>query len=146
MDALAHSAARLRQWCIEKALPIWAERAQRPDGSWVEHLNLDGTADIAAERRWRVLARQVYVYAKATSLGWFDGEDIAVKTYNVMTATGYVHRVCADGKITNDIAHLLGIRPRIFSRLLRFAQLGRGDHLHSARDLLRIFYASDPVF
>ncbi len=106
MDALAHSAARLRQWCIEKALPIWAERAQRPDGSWVEHLNLDGTADIAAERRWRVLARQVYVYAKATSLGWFDGEDIAVRTYKAMTATGYVHRVGADGTITNDMRDL----------------------------------------
>ena len=71
-DALQLSAARLKKWCSEHALPLWAERAHLEDGSWVEHLHLNGQPDLAAERRWRVLARQVYVYAKATSLGWFD--------------------------------------------------------------------------
>lgn len=106
MDALHHSAARLRHWCIEKALPLWAERAQKPDGSWVEHLHLDGTADIEAERRWRVLARQIYVYAKAGSLRWFDGQNIAVKTYKRFKATGYVHRVSANGTISNTMRDL----------------------------------------
>ena len=55
-----------------RALPYWADHAQNTDNSWAEHLYLDGFPDLNAERRWRVLARQVYVYAKATSLGWYD--------------------------------------------------------------------------
>lgn len=108
--ALDKSAERLKQWCIEKALPFWAETARFPDGSWVEHLHLDRTPDRLAERRWRVLARQVYVYAKATKLGWYDGEEIARSTYQVMQDKGlnlliegaYVHRILPDSTITDS--------------------------------------------
>lgn len=106
MDALAQSAKRLKAWCSDQALPLWAERAQNSDGSWVEHLRLDKTADQEAERRWRVLARQVYVYAKADAIGWFDGRDIAVSTYQKMIAVGHVHRVSAEGVITNPMRDL----------------------------------------
>ncbi len=99
-DYLKNSAARLKQWCIQKALPLWEERAHLPDGSWVEHLTLDGTADIAAERRWRVLARQVYVYAETTRSGWYEGEVTARATYDKMQQTGYVQRVTSEGKPT----------------------------------------------
>lgn len=61
MDALTQASARLRDWCAQRALPYWAEHAQKQDNSWVEHLYLDGLPDLNAERRWRVLARQVYV-------------------------------------------------------------------------------------
>jgi mannose-6-phosphate isomerase len=106
MDALERSALRLRKWCVELALPLWVNRAQNPDGSWVEHLNLDGTADLVAERRWRVLARQVYVYAKASAMGWYDGRDVAISTYIKMKSVGYVHRVSSDGEITNGMRDL----------------------------------------
>lgn len=102
-DHLKISANRLTQWVREKALPIWAERAQLSDGSWVEHLKLDGQPDLEAERRWRVLARQVYVYAKATELGWYDGRGIATQTYERILEIGYVHRVGMDGQIKNDM-------------------------------------------
>jgi len=101
-DSLSQSAARLRTWCVDHALPVWAERAQRPDSGWVEHLHLDGRPDHAAERRWRVLARQVYVYARASSLDWYDGRQIAVSTYEKMTETGYVHRVSSGGQVTDS--------------------------------------------
>lgn len=109
-DYLKKNAERLKSWCIDAALPLWAETARFPDGSWVEHLNLDGSPDRQAERRWRVLARQVYVYATATRLGWYDGEEIARSTYDVMRDKGlsvmmddgYVHRILPDGTITND--------------------------------------------
>lgn len=106
MDKLAQSSARLKEWCALRALPYWAEHAQRADKSWIEHLNLDGTPDLTAERRWRVLARQVYVYAKAASLGWFDGRDIAVLTYEKVKSVGYVHRVNSDGEIVNSMRDL----------------------------------------
>ena len=102
-DALQTSAARLKRWVIDKALPVWAERAQLADGSWVEHLTLEGEPDLSAERRWRVLARQVYVYAKATQLGWTDGREISVRTYTRMREVGYVHRVGMDGVVNNPM-------------------------------------------
>lgn len=109
--SLKNSANRLKSWCVEAALPYWAENARFPDGSWVEHLNLDGSPDKNAERRWRVLARQVYVYATAARLGWYDGEEIARTTYQVMRDKGlslmmddgYVHRILPDGTISNDM-------------------------------------------
>ena len=106
MDALTQSAARLKTWCVSRALPYWAAHAQRPDKSWVEHLNLDGTPDLAAERRWRVLARQVYVYAKASTMGWYDGREVAISTYKKMQAIGYVHRVSPEEVITNPMRDL----------------------------------------
>ena len=98
--ALENSAKRMRNWVIDKALPLWAERAQHKSGRWVEHLHLDGTPDLSAELRWRVLARQIYVYAEATRWNWYDGTQIARQTYDHMRKTGYVQRVKADGTVT----------------------------------------------
>ena len=97
---LKESAERIRRWVIDKALPFWAERAQHQSGRWVEHLHLDGRPDLTAELRWRVLARQIYVYAEATRWNWYDGIEIARQTYEHMRATGYVQRVKADGTVT----------------------------------------------
>ena len=99
-EALQNSAQRMRSWVIDRALPLWADRAQHESGRWVEHLHLDGTPDLTADLRWRVLARQIYVYAEATRWNWFKGEDIARQTYEHMRETGYVQRVDADGKVT----------------------------------------------
>lgn len=100
--ALKDSALRMRDWVIDKALPLWAIRAQHESGRWVEHLNLDGTPDLTADLRWRVLARQIYVYAEATRWNWFDGTDVARQTYKHMRERGYVARVKADGTVTDS--------------------------------------------
>ena len=97
-EPLKQSAEKIRSWVIHKALPLWAERAQYESGRWVEHLHLDGRPDLLAEVRWRVLARQIYVYAEATRLGWYDGTEIARQTYTQMRKIGYVHRVNANGE------------------------------------------------
>lgn len=103
--ALRRSAARLRE-CMAMALPIWAARAQRPDGSWVEHLTLDGTPDLGAERRWRVIGRQAVAYAQGTLAGWHDGTDTARRSFDAYwsqgwTGTHMVHRIGADGTVTD---------------------------------------------
>lgn len=98
--ALNNSARRIRRWVIDKALPLWAARAQMSNGRWVEHLHLNGKPDLTAELRWRVLARQIYVYAEATRWNWYDGTDVARHTYAHMRKTGYVQRVNAEGKPT----------------------------------------------
>lgn len=97
----------LKAWVTDTALPVWAERAQRPGGDWVEHLHLDGTPDENAERRWRVLARQAVAYAHAAHLGWYpDGEQIAKRTFEAYwqqgwTGTHMVHRILPDGTISD---------------------------------------------
>jgi len=135
-DCLGTSAARLRLWCSEVALPVWAARAQKADGSWVEHLHLDGTPDTSAERRWRVLARQIYVYAKASSLGWFDGRDIAISTYKKMVATGFVHRVSARGAIVNPMRDLYDHAFYILAASSLYALTQDRGYLNDAEDLL----------
>lgn len=71
------AATRLRQWCMNEALPLWAERGRNARGGFYERLFHDGTPDIGADIRIRVEARQTYVYAHATRLGWYDGLAIA---------------------------------------------------------------------
>ena len=136
MDALQQSAARLRVWCVDHALPVWAERAQNQDGSWVEHLHLDGTADHAAERRWRVLARQVYVYAKASNLGWFDGRSIAISTYEKMLEVGYVHRVDSNGNVTNSMRDLYDHAFYVLAASSLYALTRDQKYLNDAESLL----------
>ena len=136
MDALQISSKRLSQWCIQSALPVWAARAQRPDGSWVEHLHLDGTADTSAERRWRVLARQVYVYAKASSLAWFDGQMVAVSTFAKMKSLGYVHRVDHEGQIINSMRDLYDHAFYILAASSLYGLTGKQTYLDDAETLL----------
>lgn len=136
MDALQQSAARLRAWCVNRALPVWADRAQNPDGSWVEHLHLDGSADKAAERRWRVLARQVYVYAKADSLGWFKGQKVAVSTYEKMIEVGYVHCVSSDGQVTDSTRDFYDHAFYILAASSLYALTRERKYLDDAEELL----------
>jgi mannose-6-phosphate isomerase len=136
MDALKQSSERLKRWCTQRALPYWAEHGQRPDNSWVEHLHLNGTPDVAAERRWRVLARQVYVYAKATSLGWYDGRKTAVTTYAKMKSIGHVHRVSPNGVVTNPMRDLYDHAFYILAASSLYGLTKEKAYLQDAEDLL----------
>jgi len=133
---LLNSSEKLKAWCIDHALPVWAARAQKSDKSWVEHLHIDGTADIQAERRWRVLARQTYVYAKASLLGWHDGLDIAKATYGKMKDVGFVHRVSADGEITNDMRDLYDHAFYVLAASSLYAATKKKKYLDDAESLL----------
>lgn len=102
--------ATLRAWAINDALPLWAGAGyDRTNGGFQERLGLDGRADMAAPRRLVVQARQIYVYAHATALGWFDGTALALDALQAMQeryrghggVPGYAHIVNADGSI-ND--------------------------------------------
>ncbi|HLY78923.1 MAG TPA: AGE family epimerase/isomerase [Caulobacteraceae bacterium] len=69
-EAVRSAAARLRRWFMEDALPLWWERgADLVGGGYFERLDLDGTP-AHLPRRLRVQARQSYVYALASRLGW----------------------------------------------------------------------------
>jgi len=133
---LTTSAVRLRRWCVERALPIWAERGQRADGSWVEHLHANGTPDLGAERRWRVMARQVYSYAEATRAGWLDGQAVAETTYDRMVQIGPVHRVAANGRLTDSTRDLYDLAFYVLAAASLYGVTGQARHLKQAEDWL----------
>ncbi len=72
MTAPEPTAAALRAWLLDDALPLWWERgADRRNGGFHDALALDGRP-VDRPKRARVQARQAYVYARAATLGW-DG-------------------------------------------------------------------------
>ena len=93
---------------IRKSLEIWAARGRDTHGGWYEHLGRDGLADIKAERRHRIQARQVFTYATAQSRGWYDqGQDIAERSFEFMCLQGwqgahFIHRMDKDYAITDE--------------------------------------------
>ena len=67
---LAEAAARLNTWFWNQALPLWwSFGADHEGGGFRERLAQDLTV-VAADRRARVQARQVHVYALAGAMGW----------------------------------------------------------------------------
>ncbi len=73
-----------------------------------ECLNGDGSPDLASAKRVRAQARQIYCYAHATCLGWFDGIGFAGNTLDWLlakaritgSAPGFAHLLKPDGSIT----------------------------------------------
>ncbi|AYG94272.1 mannose-1-phosphate guanylyltransferase [Brevundimonas naejangsanensis] len=68
-ESLADGAGRLRDWLRLRALPIWSSLGQDAAGGFAELLSLEGRR-VPAERRARVQARQIYVFAQAGLMGW----------------------------------------------------------------------------
>ncbi len=69
-QALADAAARLKDWCWNRALPLWwCLGADHDRGGFHELLAQDLSAPVV-NRRARVQARQVHVYATAGAMGW----------------------------------------------------------------------------
>jgi mannose/cellobiose epimerase-like protein (N-acyl-D-glucosamine 2-epimerase family) len=61
---------RLKAWLFEDALPLWWNiGADHARGGFFEKLTLGG-APVAQPRRTRVVARQIYVFAQASRMGW----------------------------------------------------------------------------
>ena len=76
------------QW-MSGSLDRWAKQGRDDHGGWYEHLNKDGSPDITAPRRHRIQARQVYCYATAQDMGWFDGLDVAKTSFEFMCLQGW---------------------------------------------------------
>jgi mannose/cellobiose epimerase-like protein (N-acyl-D-glucosamine 2-epimerase family) len=103
----------LRDWAIEKALPLWSSHGyDRKRGGFHEQLNPDGTPDLAAARRLRVQTRQIYVFAEAAQLQWFaparqlmfDAFEFLLSKYRAPDGKpGYVFALAPDNTIANDL-------------------------------------------
>ncbi len=101
MGELESQARILKDWAIHAALPFWAKTGIDKRGGFYEELDLDGRPNVNAIRRVRVQARQIYVYAQATHLGWYDGQSLANVTFDFMCEIGheingergFIHRI-----------------------------------------------------
>ncbi|MBN7825369.1 AGE family epimerase/isomerase [Bowmanella dokdonensis] len=55
------------------ALPLWVQQGiESSSGAAFETMLMDGSADVQADRRTRVQARQMFVFAAATEMGWLQ--------------------------------------------------------------------------
>lgn len=104
--ALKAQAKALQNWLIDASLPFWAEHGVDAQGGFYEDLHLDGTANVQAVRRVRVQSRQIFVYAQAQRLGWYDGTDVADKSYAFLETYGY--RQDGGNNIAAGYAHRIG--------------------------------------
>ncbi len=109
MSALCEQAHRLKIWLSQCALPFWQKHGRDEQGGFYEHLLLDRAPDRRAIRRHRIQARQVYVYATAQKLGWYDAQNIATECFDFMCRQGhqrgdqpgFIHRLNSDYSV-ND--------------------------------------------
>jgi mannose/cellobiose epimerase-like protein (N-acyl-D-glucosamine 2-epimerase family) len=103
----------LRTLIIEQSLPLWSREGwDRAAGGFVEKLDIEGRADVAALRRVRVQARQIYCFAKSAELGWYpQGREIAIRGLEYLLANakspdgrpGFVHLLNSDGSVRDSL-------------------------------------------
>ena len=90
-----------------RALPLWADAGvDHVGGGFVERLDAEGRPDLAATKRVRVQARQIYVYAHAAILGlWPDGAALAMRGFDFLDryaraeGGGFVHATSREGQV-----------------------------------------------
>ena len=102
---------QVRHWLTAYALPLWATTGiDTACGGFVERLTWSGTPDVAATKRIRVQARQIYVFSHASLLGLHpDGAAIASRGYDFLmrhacpdgVVGGFVHALDRQGKIVD---------------------------------------------
>lgn len=75
---LATARDTLVHWLRTHALPLWSQvGVDRAQGGYFEQLDAAG-GPVEEPRRARVVARQIYVFATASRLGWLTGADALV--------------------------------------------------------------------
>jgi mannose-1-phosphate guanylyltransferase/mannose-6-phosphate isomerase len=112
-EVLTEWATRYDHWLSTAALPLWwSLGADHHHGGFHELLDVNGIA-VAAPRRARVQARQIFVYATAAAEGWQGpGREAALHGMNWFRAHYrrqdgfYRSEVDASGHITDDTARL----------------------------------------
>ncbi|HWE46479.1 MAG TPA: AGE family epimerase/isomerase [Caulobacteraceae bacterium] len=106
--ALTPLIARARAWTFEEALPLWATIGRDGPGlGFVERLDRDGRPEPLDFKRFRVQARQIYVFSQAHVMGWVGGLEAARAGYDFIRAHarleggGWAKLLTREGAITD---------------------------------------------
>ncbi len=105
---------RLKDWFVQRALPLWAKAGVDAHGGFCESLDFTG-APVPGRRRVRVQCRQIHTFTEAARRGWLpDGEAIAARGFDRLLATavpkdgarGCVHSLHDDGAVDQQLRDL----------------------------------------
>ena len=146
MNALKESAALLRDWAIQQALPLWATAGFDPTtGRFCEALTLDGKVVPDVATRLIVQGRQVFSYALAARRGWYPHADRVLDgAYNAMVRdyhrpdgrAGWVYSIHVDGRIGDARRDLYSHAFALLAIASYIGATGRHDALSLADETL----------
>ncbi len=97
-------------WLRDQALPLWSSSAgwDAEHGGCVESLDLTGAPNLDVNKRVRVQARQLYVYAHAAMLGHEASSEHAERIAEYLVAKaqdhargGFIHMLSPDGAVVD---------------------------------------------
>ncbi|WP_137869507.1 AGE family epimerase/isomerase [Sphingopyxis sp. 2PD] len=107
-DRAVDARDRATAWLFDDALPLWDRvGTDRRDGGYFETISHDGRAS-DADRRTRVVGRQIFTFATAGSLGWSGPaaelveHGVSYLLGNCLNADGSVKSVTRPGGVTVD--------------------------------------------
>ena len=90
---LSVHATRVETWLVERALPLWSSRGIDPGKGFVERLDWNGEPDLAAAKRVRVQARQIYAFSHAKLEGLcHDGDTLGMAGFDFL-----MRHACPEG-------------------------------------------------
>ena len=143
MDDLAQRAQRMRAWLFDEALPFWAANGLNPCGGFQESLDADLRAP--ATTRFRVHARQTYVFAEAGRLGWqgpwreIVGHGLAFLIHRARRDDGLVAATFdTSGAMVDGEANLYDQAFALLGFAHAYAVLGDPGALQAARTVLAV--------
>lgn len=109
VPGITRSLERVKAWCVDTALPYWAEAGfDRAAKAFHERLDFTGAPILSPPRRTMVQGRQIYAFAHAARLGWLPtGAGLAVDAAESMIrrhwapdgSPGWVFSVAGNGAV-----------------------------------------------
>ena len=104
-------ANRITDWGLRTALPFWSAHGwDTAHGGYLESVTLEGAPVSGDQRRVRVQARQIYVFARAELEGWHTGLARAIEAATLLKARawragghdGWAHLLAHDGQVIDQ--------------------------------------------
>lgn len=131
-------------WLSSSALPLWSSAGVDKDGASIEQFLGTGQADIKSNKRVRVQARQMFVFAAANHQGWINNgfdlvasiENFCQKYATVPDKSHYAHILNADNIIINPNNDLYDIAFFLLAYAWRYHVFNDLNALKQANKLL----------
>jgi len=135
-------------WFKEQALPRWSGDAiNSENGASYERFLPSGEADVQANTRMRVQARQMFVFATAGARGWMDADlsrsvverlaDFSKTRGRHASGDGYLHVLAADYSVADGKRDLYDHAFFLLSCAARYKAFADEKALDDADDIVR---------